>query len=109
MLITTIVLLGVLLVGSIAGNVFLFQAAERYRLLNDYSESRIVEIQQLSKKVYEDIKELDNKEMFRKDDEVGVVFQDMVSIIKWYNDVVQEVNEEYNPELEPLEPIVSKG
>lgn len=102
MLIATIVLLGVLLIASIIGNVFLFKAAESYRVLNDINEGRIVEIQQLSKKVFEDIKELDDKEMFRRDDEVGVVFQDMVNIIKYYNDVVQEVTEEYT---EPNEPV----
>jgi hypothetical protein len=67
----------------------------------------IVEIQQLSKKVYEDIKALDEKEMFSRDDEVGVIFQDMVNVIKWFNDVVQEVNEEYNTDPEPLEPIIT--
>ena len=112
MLITTIVLLGVLLIASIIGNIFLFQAAERYRILNDVNEKRIVEIQQLSKKVFEDIKELDDKEMFRRDDEVGVVFQDMVNIIKYYNDVVQEVTEEYDAEsvkeLSATAPIVTK-
>lgn len=96
MLITTIALLGVLFISSVIGNFFLFQAAERYRVLNDYNEKRIIEIQQLSKKVYEDIKILDDKEIFSKDDEVGVVFQDMVNVIKWYNDIVQEVNEEYS-------------
>ena len=38
---------------------------------------------------YQHIKRIDDKQMFEKDDEVGVVFQDMVDIIASFNEKTQ--------------------
>jgi hypothetical protein len=40
--------------------------------------------------IYTQMKELDNKEIFRRDDEVGVVFQDLVELIEWLNKRVMD-------------------
>ena len=93
MLIVTIVLLSFLLIASIIGNVILFLNAESWKSANDLNEKRIVEVKVLAQKVYTDIKSIDDREMFARDDDVGVVFEDMVSIIKYFNEVVQEVDQ----------------
>lgn len=94
MSIAIIVLLSLLLIASIIGDILLFKNAEFWRLSNEQNENRIVQLKLLTEKVYQDLKELDNKEMFQKDDEVGVVFRDIVDIIKWYNEIVQNDEEE---------------
>lgn len=94
MSIAIIVLLSLLLIASIIGDILLFNNAEFWRLSNEQNENRIVQLKLLTEKVYQDLKELDNKEMFQKDDEVGVVFRDIVDIIKWYNEIVQNDEEE---------------
>lgn len=84
-----VILLSAFLIASIIGNVVLFKIAENIRELNDVNEKRIVDIKDLANKVYSDIKFLDEKEMFAKDDEVGVVFQEMVDIVKFFNEIIQ--------------------
>jgi hypothetical protein len=93
MLITIIVLLNLLLIASIIGNVLLFKNAEYWRFLNEQNENRIIRLKFLSEKVYRDMKELDSKELFQKDDEVGVIFSGMVDIIKWFDEIVQNEEE----------------
>ena len=95
-MLTTIVvvsLLSILLIASIIGNVVLFRVAESWKSINDLNEKRIVEVKMLAHKVYSDIKTLDEREIFAKDDEVGVVFSDMVNVIKWFDEIVQDVDQ----------------
>ncbi len=93
MLIAVIVLLSILLIASIVGNYLLFKNAEFWRSINELNEKRLVDIKGLVENVYADVKELDNKEWFQKDDEVGVVFEELIDIIKWFNDIVQNDEE----------------
>ena len=96
----TVVLLSIFLIASIIGNAVLFKIAENIRELNEVNEKRIVDIKDLANKVYGDIKFLDEKEMFAKDDEVGVVFQEMVDIVKFFNEIVQTDEEIETPKTE---------
>ena len=45
-------------------------------------------------KAYQLMKNIDDKQMFEKDDDVGVVFQEMVKIIEDFNDKTQSKIEE---------------
>jgi hypothetical protein len=49
-------------------------------------EGWIREFKEDVKSTYDEIKELDDKNIFVKDDEVGVVFQDILEIIKKLNE-----------------------
>ncbi len=85
----TIIALSLLLIISIIGNIVLFKNAEFWHLSNEQNENRIVELKLLTEKVYQDLKNVDNQEWFQKDDEVGVVFTEIVNIIRWFNEIVQ--------------------
>jgi len=100
MLIATIVVLSLLLIASIIGNILLFKNAEFWRETNDLNESRLVDLKLLTEKVYQDMKAVDNQEWFQKDDEVGVVFTEIVNIIKWFNEFVQNEEEVESGEIE---------
>lgn len=49
-------------------------------------EKWIVELQNKVNEVYDTMTALDDKEMFSKDDEVGVAFQQMVELVKSLNE-----------------------
>jgi hypothetical protein len=89
----TVVFLSIFLIASIIGNIILFKIAENIRDLNEVNEKRIIDIKDLTNKVYGDIKFLDDKEIFAKDDEVGVVFKEMVDVVKFFNEIVQNDEE----------------
>jgi hypothetical protein len=52
---------------------------------NDIHEQWIITLQNNVKNVYQTMHELDNKQMFIKDDEVGSVFQQMLELIDKLN------------------------
>ena len=89
-----VILLLVLLIASIAANVIFWRAAERQFIVNEIYESWISEFRNEVFKVWAHMKFLDDKQMFEKDDEVGVVFQDMKMLIKSLNDKTEEEIEE---------------
>lgn len=93
MSIAVIVLLAVLLIASIVVNVLLFKAGERQALRTEIYEKWIEEWRADVLKTYAHMKMLDEKEMFSKDDDVGVVFQDMVGLIENLNSRTQETEE----------------
>jgi hypothetical protein len=47
-----------------------------------------IEIKELTEDVYNEIKRIDRDEMFQKDDDVGVIFEDMIKLISSLNDKV---------------------
>ena len=92
MLLTVIILSILLVVGGIT--IFLlFQAGIRQTEENDLLQDWIREFKIDINKTFQQIKELDNKNIFEKDDEVGVVFQEMIDLIKKVNDRTQEEEE----------------
>lgn len=76
------------------GNFILYRAGERQLIINELYEKWIREWRTDVFKVWAHIKLLDDKQMFEKDDEVGIVFQDMKMLIKSLNDKIEEEIEE---------------
>jgi hypothetical protein len=77
-----ITLLSVLLVCSISTIILLIKSLRIQLKKIEIYQSWIVDLKQDVEDTYIYIKELDNKNIFVKDDEVGVVFQDMLSLIE---------------------------
>ena len=84
-----IILLSIFLVASIVINVVLYKAGtrqlddneiliEQVNLLEDWISDFKVDVQ----KTFADIKMIDDKQMFEKDDDVGIIFQDMMELIR---------------------------
>ena len=94
MLITILVLLGVLLLASLTANVFLYRAGLRQLARADLYEEMYNDIVLKTKgrieETYIQMKQLDDKQMFSKDDDVGVAFQEILSILAELNEITQE-------------------
>ena len=89
----TVILLSVLLTASVIANFLLWKAGLRQLEVNDLYESWIAEWRAEVFKTWMHMKLLDEKQMFEKDDEVGVVFQDMMTLIQSLNDRTEETTE----------------
>lgn len=94
MVIALIVILVLLLAASITTNVLLFKAGETQRQIKEIYESWIEEWRADVLKTYAHMKLLDDKQMFEKDDDVGVVFRDMSILIESLNNKTQEITVE---------------
>ena len=94
MLIFLVILLSVLLTASVVANFLIWKAAERQLVINDLYSDWITDWRKQVFKTWVHIKMLDEKQIFEKDDEVGVVFQDMKDLIKSLNDRTEETTEE---------------
>lgn len=95
MLIFILVILLVLLLASITGNIIMYLAAERQLAANEIYESWITEWRSEVFKIWAHMKLLDDKDMFEKDDDVGIVFQEMKLLLKSLNDKIEaETSEE---------------
>jgi hypothetical protein len=94
MLIFLVILLLVLLTASVVLNVLLWKAGERQIVINELYSHWISEWRRQVLKTWFHMKMLDDKQMFEKDDEVGVVFQDMKDLIQSLNDRTEETTEE---------------
>ena len=100
----SIILLSLLLSTSLIINFFLWKAADRQLEMNELYVSRIAEQLEMNElyvswiadwksavfKTFSQMKMLDEKQMFEKDDEVGVVFEDMKALIESLNDRTEE-------------------
>lgn len=89
----TVILLSVLLTASIVANFLLWRAGERQLIISELYEDWISEWRSEVFKTWMHMKLLDEKQMFEKDDEVGVVFQDMMALIQSLNDRTEETTE----------------
>jgi hypothetical protein len=89
----TVILLSVLLTASIVANFLLWRAGERQLIISELYEDWISEWRSEVLKTWMHMKLLDEKQMFEKDDEVGVVFQDMMALIQSLNDRTEETTE----------------
>ena len=101
MLLFVTILLSICLIASVIFNVLLYKAGLRRlqetEILNENIEvltSWISEFRADVLKTYAHMKLLDDKEMFSKDDEVGVAFKDMSDLIRELNDRTQIESEE---------------
>tara|TARA_B100002019_G_C21266427_1_gene599686 strand:+ start:331 stop:585 length:255 start_codon:yes stop_codon:yes gene_type:complete len=60
-----------------------------YRKIKVY-ESWILDVKEDVENLYKDIHEVDSKDIFEKDDEVGVVFEQIKELISSFNKKVQD-------------------
>ena len=86
--------MSILLVLSLAANVLLWRAGEIQLETKEMYADWISEWRSHVLKTYAHMKLLDDKQMFEKDDEVGVVFEDMKILIDSLNEKIEEVVEE---------------
>ena len=98
MLIFLVILLSVLLTASVVVNVLLWRAGERQLVINEIYANWISDWREQVFKVWAHMKLLDDKQMFEKDDDVGVVFQDIKILIQSLNDRTEETTSEIEEE-----------
>lgn len=97
MLIFLVIVLSVLLTASIVGNILLWKAGERQMATNDILNENINHyVEWISDwrgqvlKTAAHMQMLDNQQMFEKDDDVGIVFRDIKTLIDSLNERTQE-------------------
>ncbi len=84
-----IIFLLFLLLLSIITNIFLVVSLKKSFNQIDILEDCLVEFRFLIKNTYNKLKSIDDKGIFEKDDEVGVLFTDLLEIIKLTNKRIQ--------------------
>jgi len=92
-LIATIIILSILLCTSVFVNINLLR---KFETLEDDNEYMIDWIEKLSTQVNDVIRrvrEIDRKGIFEKDDEVGVVYDELKKLIETLEKLVVKVNE----------------
>jgi uncharacterized protein YnzC (UPF0291/DUF896 family) len=101
MLLFVTILLSICLIASIVVNILLYKAGVRQLSVNEILEEDsqllkewISEFRVDVLKTSAHMKLLDDKQMFEKDDEVGVVFRDMMELIHALNERTQETEGE---------------
>jgi len=76
-----IIIVSILLVVSVAINIFLYKALNVSLTKVKIYEVWILDFKEMVQDTYAKLKFIDDREMFEKDDEVGFVFSNMVDII----------------------------
>jgi hypothetical protein len=94
-MLTTTLLIVILL--SIITNIFLYRAlSAQLRKIKTYeqlvvdSDEWIESVRNVVRNTYVQMKKLDDRGIFFKDDEVGVVFSELLNLLKRLNDRIQE-------------------
>jgi hypothetical protein len=85
-----VILLSFALAASILAIILLYKAGVRQMEENDLLASWIENFRRDVLKTANELNELDSQQIFQKDDEVGVVFQDIVLLINELNERTQE-------------------
>lgn len=98
MLIVTIILLSLLLTGSIVLNVLLWKAGLRQLIINELYSNWITDWRKQVLKTWAHMQMLDERQMFEKDDDVGIVFQDIKNIIQSLNKRTEDTTDEIEEE-----------
>ena len=96
-MVLTIIILSALLCTSILVNKNLLKQNETLDDWKDELEKHVFEIRAMSTKCYKNMKDIDNREIFSKDDEVGISFQqlhDMVHVLDEFINSKSERNKE---------------
>lgn len=101
MLLFVTILLSICLIASIVVNILLYKAGVRQLSVNEILEEDNALLQKWVEefkgdvlKTYAHMNLLDDKQMFSKDDDVGIVFRDMVELIQKLNERTQETEGE---------------
>lgn len=82
-MLVTLIILAVILTVSICVNVYFFIKMNDLLDLIETMENWTVQYKNLVENTYRRLKELDEKQIFEKDDEVGFVFSEMVKLIEF--------------------------
>ena len=94
MLIVISIVLGMLLFASLYVNYRLFKTGENHLERADAYESMYQDIVLRTKnrveETYIQMKQLDDKEMFSKDDDVGMSFKQILAILQELNEITKE-------------------
>ena len=77
-----LIIVVILLVLSIATNIFLGRALNINLKKLDIYEQWVVSFQDMLKDTYTRLKQVDDRNLFEKDDDVGFVFQSILNIIE---------------------------
>ena len=75
---------------SLVTNIFLFVSLRRAFFTIDILEAWLVDFKGLVNNVYKKLKDVDNRGIFEKDDDVGFMFSDIVNIIKITNERIND-------------------
>jgi hypothetical protein len=75
---------------SLVTNIFLFVSLRRAFYTIDVLELWLVDFKGLVNNVYKKLKDIDNRGIFEKDDDVGFMFSDIVNIIKITNERIND-------------------
>lgn len=81
-------MLYILLVISIIINVLFFICIYKSLSLIEQLEEWLIRFKSLMESLYQKLKQIDDRDMFEKDDEVGVIFRQIVNIINETKKVV---------------------
>lgn len=103
----TVIILSLVLLVSIVLNIFLIKATHLATDKIDAYESWILKYQVIVKETYSMLKMVDEKEIFERDDEVGFVFSNIVSIVndlkeKTYVETQEEIKKDQDAREESL-------
>ena len=79
----------VLLLISLLINIFLFISLKKSFVQIDILEEWLIDFKQLVNNMYKKLKNIDERGMFEKDDEVGVIFKNILDIIELTNRRIQ--------------------
>ena len=82
-MLVTIIILAVILTVSICVNIYFFIKMNDLLDLIETMENWTIQYKNLVENTYRRLKELDEKQIFEKDDEVGFVFSEMVKLIEF--------------------------
>lgn len=84
-----------LLTASIAANIFFVISLKKAFSQIDLLEDWLINFKNLMSQTYKKLKVIDNRDIFEKDDEVGVAFKDILNIIDLTNNIIE--NDDDNP------------
>jgi hypothetical protein len=75
---------------SVVANIFLIISLRRAFYTIDVLEEWLVDFKQSVNNVYKKLKDVDNRGIFEKDDDVGFLFSDILNIIKITNERIND-------------------
>lgn len=97
LLIVSVIALGVLLIVSLIANILFYQAADRQlQRAEEYErlyQTFVNDIKERTLQTYLHMQQLDDKQIFSKDDEVGLAFREILDTLQKLNEVTQEEGE----------------
>ena len=96
MVIATIVFLSICLIVSIVINFLLYKAAQIQLHKSRIYENWIFDLKTDVEETYLQIKDIDNKQWFQSEDDVGEVFRSILDLITHLNERTQEIEGEEN-------------